>query len=77
MAGDPRAAEILELLSRHFDHRNDADISLSRSELIGALRGQSEAKIEHAALFAVEHAPYQRDGVQITDRAHTRPHNGI
>ncbi len=77
MARNACARKIFEFLPRHFDHRNDADVGVARGDLIGACRGQREAKIENlsARSRCMEHAPHQRDRIQITHRAHARHRN--
>ena len=72
MAGDAGAADDVELLAAQFDAGNDADIGAAVREPVGALGGNGKTQIEQVALLAVQHAPDQRDGVQIADGTDAR-----
>ena len=80
VAGNPRAAEIFQLLARHLDHRDDADVGCAGGKLGRAIRGQGEAQIESLAELGVRgmlDAPNQRYGIEVADRADARPGDGM
>ena len=73
VTGDAGAGEIVETLAGHLDHRNDPDIGLAGRKLVGAFRGQGEAKIEGVAKNRIGRmlkSPDQGHRVQVADGAH-------
>ena len=69
MARNPRAPNDIQLLPGQFDRRHDADIGRAGCQPVGALGRQREREIEQIALLAMQHAPHQRDCVQIVNGA--------
>jgi hypothetical protein len=71
VTGDAGPREIVETLAGHLDHWNYTDIGLAGGELVGALRGQGEAKIEGIAQRRrMLQAPHQGHRIQVADSAH-------
>ncbi len=80
VAGNPRAAKVFQLLARHLDHRDDADVGCAGGKLGRAIRGQGEAQIESLAELGVRgmlDAPNQRYGIEVADGADARPGDGM
>ncbi len=73
MAGDAGAGNHFQSLPGHFERRHDADIGLARGQPVGASRRNLKFQIEQPLLGAVQHAPHQGSGVEITDRADAQP----
>ena len=71
-AGDTRSGDHLQAQARQLAGRDNAEIGLARLEPVGALRRDAEVKVEEPLLVSVEHAPDQRDGVEIADSANAQ-----
>src|SRR5262249_25572506 len=67
-AGDSRAGnDFRSGNSLEFDRRNYADIYLSLCQLIGALGGSAQNRIESRRLRTFENAPGQRDRIEVSN----------
>lgn len=50
-----------------FDRRDDGDVNIAATELLGALRGQGEAEVVAPGERAFGKTPYERGGVEVLD----------
>ena len=52
---------------------DDSDIGPTRSHLVGTRRGNLKIQIKQSPLWAVQHAPDERSGVEKADGANPEP----
>ena len=68
-AGNAGAADNIEAQTEQLDGGHDPDIRLAALEPVGTLGGEAEIEVVQPALLSVQHAPDQRDRVEIAHRA--------
>src|SRR4051794_27717083 len=70
MASNTHIGNDLQLLPGNLGDRHKSDLNQAAFQLLGANGRNRKPKIHCWALLAMQHAPDERDRVQITHRAH-------
>jgi hypothetical protein len=72
-AGDAKVGDGFEVLALGFDDGYEAGVGVLALELVRANCGEVEAEFGLARLGAMQKAPDEGAGIEVTDRAQTRP----